>query len=160
MNALEKLRYAVTTLPGVLALVSEDDSAVRPSPERWAKKEVLGHLIDSASNNHQRFVRAQIIPRLELQGYDQEAWVRIQRYREAHWHDLIALWRTLNTHLIHIISKMPESTRLVKCRVAGGEEMTLIALFDDYVDHLEHHLRKMLGEWPMHGEARHGESEH
>ena len=60
--AIERLRFAVRTLPGVLAGFSEAESEQRPSPERWTKKEVVGHLIDSASNNHQRFVRGQIAP--------------------------------------------------------------------------------------------------
>jgi hypothetical protein len=58
--ALDRLRFAVRTLPGVLARFSEAESEQRPSSERWTKKEVLGHLIDSASNNHQRFVWGQI----------------------------------------------------------------------------------------------------
>ncbi len=58
--AIERLRFAVRTLPGVLAGFSEAESEQRPSPERWTRKEVVGHLIDSASNNHQRFVRGQL----------------------------------------------------------------------------------------------------
>src|SRR5437762_13984687 len=92
-TAIERLRFAVRTLPGLLSRFSEAESEQRPSPERWTKKEVLGHLIDSASNNHQRFVRGQIASGQNFPGYEQEQGVRIQGYQSARWSDLIDLWR-------------------------------------------------------------------
>ena len=80
-SAVERLRFAVRALPGVLAGFSEAQSEQRPSPERWTKKEVVGRLIDSASNNHQRFVRGQIASGQDFPGYEQEQWVRIQNYQ-------------------------------------------------------------------------------
>jgi hypothetical protein len=144
---LERLRFAVRTLPGILARCSEAESEHRPSPERWSKKEVLGHLIDSASNNHQRFVRGQLASGQDLPGYQQEEWVRIQGYQSAHWHDLIDLWRAYNTHLLHVTERMSEEGQRATCRIGGRPEVTLAGLFVDYVDHLEHHLRAMLGRW-------------
>lgn len=111
------------------------------------EKEVLGHLIDSASNNHQRFVRGQIEGGQDFPSYEQEQWVRIQQYQTARWSDLIDLWRTYNTHLLHVAECMSEEGQRATCRVEGGGEITLAGLFVDYVDHLEHHLRKMLGRW-------------
>jgi hypothetical protein len=67
-GAIERLGFAIRTLPGVLSRFSETESEQRPSAERWTKKEVLGHLIDSASNNHQRFVRGQITAGQEFPG--------------------------------------------------------------------------------------------
>src|SRR6516225_2439299 len=145
--AIERLRFAVRTLPGVLAGFSESESEQRPSPERWTKKEVVGHLIDSASNNHQRFVRGQIASGQHFPGYEQEQWVRIQGYQSARWSDLIDLWRAYNTHLLHVAECMTEEGRRATCQVGGGAEVTLAGLFVDYVDHLEHHPRKMLGQW-------------
>jgi hypothetical protein len=145
--AIERLRFAVRTLPGVLAGFSEVDSEQRPSPERWTRKEVVGHLIDSASNNHQRFVRGQIAPGQDFPGYGQEQWVRLQDYQGARWADLIDLWRAYNAHILHVVECMSEEGRRATCRVGGGQEMTLAGLFVAYVDHLEHHLRQMLGRW-------------
>jgi hypothetical protein len=145
--AIERLRFAVRTLPGILSRLSEAESDLRPSPERWTKKEVIGHLIDSASNNHQRFVRGQVASGQDFPGYEQEEWVSIQRYQSARWSDLIDLWRAYNTHLLHVAECMTEKGRRATCRVGGGGEVTLAGLFVDYVDHLEHHLRKMLGQW-------------
>jgi hypothetical protein len=148
LPAIERLRFAVRTLPGVLARFSEAESEQRPSQERWSRKEVLGHLIDSASNNHQRFVRGQIAPGQHFPRYEQEQWVRIQKYQAARWNDLIDFWRAYNTHLIHVAECMSEEGQRSTCRVGDGDEVTVAWLFVDYVDHLEHHLRKMLGEWP------------
>src|SRR5215469_15303111 len=100
--AEERLRIAVRTLPGVLAGFSEAESEQRPSPERWTRKEVIGHLIDSASNNHQRFVRGQIAAGQDFPGYEQEQWVRIQGYQSARWADLIDLWRAITRSKTHV----------------------------------------------------------
>ena len=91
--AIERLRFAVRTLPGVLAGFSEAESEQRPAPERWTRKEVVGHLIDSASNNHRRFVRGQLASGQDFPRYEQEQWVRVQGYQSARWPDLIDLWR-------------------------------------------------------------------
>jgi hypothetical protein len=150
-NALDRLRFAVRTLPGVLAGFSEAEAGERPSPERWTKKEVVGHLIDSASNNRRRFVLGQLAGGQDFPRYDQEGWVRVQGYQSARWADLIDLWRAYNAHLLHVAEVMPEEGRRATCRVGGGEEVTLEWLFVDYVDHLEHHLRAMLGRWEAEG---------
>jgi hypothetical protein len=150
-NAVERLEYAVRTLPGVLAAFSDVEAAGRPAPGRWTKKEVVGHLIDSAANNHQRFVRGQLAGGQEFPRYDQEGWVRVQDYMSAGWADLIDLWRAYNTHLLHVAARMGEGGRRATCRVGGDPEVTLEWLFADYVDHLEHHLRALLGWWPVGG---------
>src|SRR5689334_22217076 len=126
--AIERLRFAVGTLPGVLAGFSEAEGEQRPSPERWTRKEVVGHLIEKASNNHQRFVRGQLAPGQDFPGYEQGQWVRIQGYRSARWPDLIDLWRAYNTHLLHVVERMTEEGRRATCRVGGGAEVTLAVL--------------------------------
>ena len=146
-NAIDRLQFAVRTLPGVLAGFSEAQSEQRSSPGRWTKKEVIGHLIDSASNNHQRFVRGQLAAGQDFPRYDQEGWVRVQGYQAARWADLIDLWRAYNTHLLHVARSMTAEGRRATCRVGGGSEVTLEWLFVDYVDHMEHHLWSMLGRW-------------
>lgn len=150
-DPFERLQAAVNTLPSVLARFSDTDAGQRPSPERWCKKEVLGHLLDSASNNHQRFVRAQIVGKLDFPRYEQEEWVRLQRYQDARWANLIDLWRAYNLHLLHVVSSMSPEGRRSTCRVGDGQALTLDTLFEEYVNHIEHHLGKMLGTWPVLG---------
>ncbi len=135
-EAIEHLRFAVDKLPGALSGLSQDESEQRPALDRWSKKEVVGHLIDSASNNHQRFVRGQIAPGQDFPGYDQERWVSIQGYQAASWPALIALWQAYNTHLLHVAECMTPEGQRATCRVNGGPEVSLAMLFVDYVDHL------------------------
>lgn len=147
--AIVRLRFAINALPERLRAMTEQQSRQRPAPDRWTTKEVIGHLIDSAANNHQRFVRGQLADRCEFAGYEQEAWVRVQAYQEAGWEALITLWYTYNTHLLHVVEHMAEGKRAYLCRVGGGDWVTLSALFIDYVGHLEHHLRKVFGVWDV-----------
>ena len=153
--ALERLRYAVRTLPGVLAGYSEAESEQRPSPERWTMKEVVGHLIDSASNNHQRFVRAQFQDELVFPGYDQDEWMSVQRHQERPWLELVEQWRLMNLHLAHVMEGIPEAQRLRKRTrhnlhqiawraIPVDRPVTLQYFLEDYVGHLEHHLEQAL----------------
>ena len=93
-----------------LAALDEAGAARRPRPGKWSPKEILGHLIDSAANNHPRFVRAQLEDHLEFDGYAQDDWVNAQRYAQADWTELIVLWRAYNRHLARVISAIPRET--------------------------------------------------
>ena len=90
----DDLKATVTAAAVSLAALPEDAASVRPSPGKWSPKETIGHLIDSAANNHQRFVRAQLQDDLVFAGYAQDDWVATQKYQDASWPDLLTLWRT------------------------------------------------------------------
>src|SRR5690242_5356063 len=85
----------------VLEAISEESAGARRIPEGWSSKEIVGHLIDSAANNHQRFVRAALEGALVWPGYDQNGWVRVQAYQQASWPQLIESWSALNRLLAH-----------------------------------------------------------
>lgn len=138
--ATERLAGILDSTPLRLANISDADAARRPAPGRWSKKEILGHLIDSAANNHQRFVRAQLVPRLEFPGYEQEAWVAAQSYATESWPDLVNLWLLLNRHLLHIMKAVPEAALARPCAIGGGDALPFSAVIDGYVTHLEHHV--------------------
>jgi DinB superfamily len=120
----------------------------------WAPIEILGHLVDSATNNHQRFVRAQFTDDLAFSGYEQDRWVSAQKYRDESWPDLVQLWSAYNLHLLHLVSVIPADI-LGKAReqhtldqiafnlVPQNEPATLEFLIRDYVDHLRHHLNQI-----------------
>lgn len=95
-RGLAQLRYALTTVPGRLAALSRERADRKLTTESWSAKEELGHLIDSAANNHQRIVRAQLEDNLALPGYDGDRWVELHGYQNREWNDLIALWRAGN----------------------------------------------------------------
>ncbi len=128
----------------------------RPAPGKWSPREIIGHLIDSASNNHQRFVRAGGQDDLVFPAYAQNQWVELQDYQHASWADLVSLWAAFNRHLARVMTAIPESVRSrprtrhnldeIAWRVVPATEpVTLDYFMMDYVEHLEHHLRQILG---------------
>ena len=123
--------------------IKEKDAAAKSSPEKWSRKEILGHLIDSASNNHQRFVRAQLTEELVFPGYTQNDWVRIEGFADEAWKDLVGLWSAINRHLAHVISRIPPSRLSSRCRIGENAPMTVEALIADYIKHMEHHLEQI-----------------
>jgi len=145
-EVLRTFRDLLKVTPGRLERISEADSASCPGPGRWSRKEIVGHLVDSAANNHQRFVRTQAEPELSFPGYAQELWVSTQRYQRESWRTLCDLWRSYNFHLLHIMEQVPEEKLGNRCRVGDAEPVTLKILMTDYVRHLGRHLRQILGE--------------
>src|SRR5436309_9740646 len=122
-----KLRAAVDHAVPALRRITPVEAAAKPSPGKWARKEVLGHLIDSAANNHQRIVRAALAGDLRFPGYEQDGWVRSQDYAGADWSCLIDLWRSLNLHLAHVIARVPDDRLGASLRIAEHEPMTLVS---------------------------------
>jgi hypothetical protein len=111
---------------------------------KWTPLQLLGHLIDSAANNHQRFVRALAQPRLDWPGYDQVAHVAVQRYAGADPAVCVALWSAYNRHISHVMRQITPAKAATPCAIDGAPEMTLSDLALDYVAHLEHHLKQLL----------------
>ena len=143
MRAADDLRSALVECLPKLQALSEGAASAKRSEGKWARKEVLGHLIDSAVNNHQRFVRAQLQARLVWPGYEQEAWVRVQRYAERSWRELLFLWEALNLHLAHVMEAVPAERLETPC-VIDDKPVTLGWLMTDYVRHLRHHVAQIL----------------
>ena len=139
-----QLQHIVDETEQRLGALSEAESQARPASDKWSRKEILGHLIDSASNNHQRFVRAQFQPQLVFPGYAQEDWNRAQQYQSEAWENLVRLWASYNRHLAHVIAAIPESAGQNSCEIGAGKPVTLEFLVADYVAHLEHHLGQIL----------------
>jgi hypothetical protein len=162
---LDDFRRTVDRAAERLLAMSDADAGRSPAPGKWSKKEIIGHLIDSAANNHQRFVRAQFTDDLIFPGYQQEEWVRVQHYCERPWTQLVELWRHYNLHLAHVMSVIPAEVRIQQRSRHNlhqlawrpvGEDLpaTLEYFMRDYVAHLENHLHQILGnvgnECPQH----------
>ncbi len=109
----------------------------------WSRKQVLGHLIDSASNNHQRFVRAALAGALEFPGYDPDGCVSVAAVQQMQWPLLIALWSAYNRYLAHVIAGLPKDKLESPCRIGADKPVTLRFLAEDYVRHLLHHLSQI-----------------
>jgi hypothetical protein len=138
-------RTVAQAKPLLLKLDNADTSA-RPSEKKWAKKEILGHLLDSASNNHQRFVRASLQGSLIFPGYDQNALVELQNFAEVDWNFLVDFWAAYNRFLAHVINNLPAELAAVTCNIGNNAPATLEWIAQDYVAHLKHHLNQILGQ--------------
>ena len=117
----------------------------RPDPDEWSVKEIFGHLIDSASNNHQRFVRLQIADNLTFPDYSQDnsAWIAIQKYQEAPWNELLSMWRHYNFHLARIIRAVNSDCVEHHWMVNKDTAISLGHLMTDYLRHLKDHLQQI-----------------
>jgi hypothetical protein len=148
---IRTFREVIETAEQRLLEISEAQAEVCPGPGQWSAKEILGHLIDSAANNHRRFVEAQLKDDLVFPGYEQESWVAVQRYQRASWAALIALWKAYNLHLIQVVSSIPESElrrgrgehtldKIAWQTVSEDTPASLEYLIRDYFGHLQDHL--------------------
>lgn len=140
-NSVERLKFLCDMIPDLLNQMDEHVFSFKEQVNKWSKKEILGHLIDSASNNHQRFVRVQFESNPEIV-YDQVLWNQYSYYQQMDAKDLIEFWLVYNQHLIRLIENIPMESLSRTCLIAGNL-FSLQYLIDDYVIHLEHHLRQI-----------------
>jgi len=121
------------------------DWEVKSSPEKWSAKQIIGHLIDSAQVNLQRFVRCTYQEQFKLV-YDQAEWVEAQHYQEAETEELLSLWRLLNRQIISVLDNYPAGRLQSQCDNSKTEQSlhTVEWLAKDYVDHLKHHLNQII----------------
>lgn len=154
MSVESELQHAIDDALDRLRTVTDARAGEVKRAGQWTPKEIIGHLIDSASNNHGRFVRAQSSDDLICQRYDQDAWVAAQGYGNAPWTDLLDLWHAYNSHLSRIIALMPPETRtrprvrhnlheVAWVKVMPEQPATLEYFIGDYLGHLKHHLRQV-----------------
>jgi hypothetical protein len=154
---LDDFKQTIETSVPRLLQISEEQSEQPRSEEHWSSKQIIGHLIDSAANNHARFVMGQMKDDLVFPGYEQDRWVEIQHYQQASWTQLVDLWRAYNLHLLHVMSWTAADKLHHRCTqhnletiafetVGEAEPATLSYLMKDYVVHLKHHLGQILSE--------------
>jgi DinB superfamily len=137
------LQRAVESETAHLRTVTESEAALKTSTG-WSRKEELGHLIDSASNNHLRFVRAALEPEFRGPSYDQNGSVKLHGYQELLWPDLVEFWRSYNSILAQVIARIPQDKLQTICRVGNDAPVTLQFVIEDYVAHMQHHLDHIL----------------
>jgi len=142
-NTVERLHHLCNLIPPFLHNIGETDFSVKPGPCKWSKKQILGHLIDSATNNHQRFVRAQF-EHIPVIHYDQDQWNKFSYHEYMKKADLIEMWKVYNRYLLEIIKRIPSHLLSNPCKTGGTEPVSLAFVIEDYVKHLEHHLRQIV----------------
>lgn len=151
---LRDFRKTVESASDRLRAIDEAQAAKPRAEDHWSSKQIIGHLIDSATNNHARFVLGQLKDDLVFPGYDQDGWVRTNHYQDESWPQLVELWRAYNLHLHHVMSHADQAKLDTPCTlhtlqeiafktVPRSEPVTLEYLMKDYVDHLKHHLAQI-----------------
>jgi hypothetical protein len=139
-----RLRDLVADAGPRLLRMSEEHVSAKAHAEKWSIKEILGHLLDSASNNHQRFVRMQLKRDIGLFGYEQVQWNAVQKYQLEDWTSLVNLWTSYNTHLAHVIEHVNPGSLENTCDMGENNPAKLRFVIEDYVRHVQHHLEQIL----------------
>jgi hypothetical protein len=143
-SAARELQAEVEAALPRLRALSEARAAEPRGDGKWLRKEILGHLIDSAANNQQRFVRARSSNPFVWPGYDQDAWVAAHGYRERSWTDLVDLWAMSNEQVAAAMRSVPPDRLATSCVIGSDSAVTLDWLMHDYVRHMRHHLAQIL----------------
>jgi hypothetical protein len=149
ISLADELSVRVGAFYTVYRDLDDDSASLRPAEGGWSPKEIIGHLLDSASNNHQRFVRLQIQERLVFPDYweDNERWVSIEHFNELRFSDLISLWKLYNVLLENIIRSADPAKLQNRWERVDGTTSSLIDLMVGYVEHVKEHtdsIRRIL----------------
>ena len=144
-KTISRFTYLLETVPPKLNEIKKEEWEYR-LPNKWSKKEVLGHLLDSACNNHQRFLKAQfeILP-FAIHPYNQNMLVAFNGYQQRDAKEIIQFWEVYNRHILHVIKIIPGEKLNNLCDIYDQEGLvTLAFLIEDYVMHMEHHLEQII----------------
>lgn len=145
-NSIQQLQSILNNYVNPLESVYEEKWAYKPNPSKWSKKEILGHLIDSAQNNIRRFIVAQYQDNPKIV-YAQDNWVAAANYQNYPTNDLINLWTLLNKHICTVLKNIPHGAEE---RLSQTSEVHSIKwLAEDYNKHLLHHLHQILDLEPV-----------
>ena len=129
----------------LLAQLSDEAAGIQPHGSgSWSPKQELGHLIDSAANNHLRFVNAALEPSYSGPGYAQNGWVELHGYQERSWFETVGFWHSYNVFLADLIERIPENKLDTICAIGSYEPATLGHVIEDYVLHIQHHIDHLL----------------
>jgi hypothetical protein len=110
----------------------------------WTRKQIVGHLLDSATNNRQRFVRAAIDGQYSGPAYAQDAWVAAHGYAGQSWETLLRWWQVEHEILAAMVDQIPENRLDASCTVGNNAPVTLRFLIEDYLQHQHWHLAQIV----------------
>ncbi len=145
--AIEELTAIIDAFGEKFRSIPETQFSEKPLPHKWSKKEVLGHLIDSAQNNLRRFICGQYESSPPVIAYNQDFWVSANAYQDMSKADVILLWKAINERIVAVLRNMPEKNFACHCDTGRGgvaELHDLRWLAGDYVKHMKHHLNQII----------------
>ncbi len=146
INTATSLRNLLSQALSQLTQIADNETSIKKNIDKWSKKEILGHLIDSACNNQQKFVRTMAQGHLDFVGYAQNHWVAVQQYNKQDWQELVQIWYAYNLQIAHIIQYADSATLQHTISIDGNGPFSLLFIMEDYVEHLKHHLQQILPE--------------
>jgi len=146
MTIAQDLNRLIDDTKPRLAAIPEARAAAKPHPDKWSLKEILGHLLDSASNNRQRIVRMQEAPDIGTFTYEQEHWVSAQHYQSEPWPALVEFWYLYNAHIAHMMTHVDPAALAHTCDIGYDAPATLRFVMEDYVRHVRHHVGQILSD--------------
>lgn len=146
MSSINTLSGLIHTIPVELQVFAEEEAAKKATPGSWSKKEILGHLCDSATNNHMRFVKIVLSPDpIRIEKYQQNQWVSLHDYQANYsYTDLVMLWIFLNKQILYVLKKGIEEQFNKPVVLDDHTTVTLGWLLEDYVNHMLHHVNQIL----------------
>lgn len=156
MHFATQFKIRIQEIHQQLAQLSAEKAKTKPAPNKWSPIEIMGHLIDSANNNHRRFTKAQWQENMIFQGYAQEKWVTAQNYQQCNWQDILALWKLYNLHIANLMENTPEEKlyrpvadhnlhQIAMVTVPADQPTSLAYFMKDYIFHIEHHIKQIQG---------------
>ncbi|MCK1981476.1 MULTISPECIES: DinB family protein [Peribacillus] len=144
-NVIDGINHWIGFIPNEFNQMTEKELNHRPTPHKWSKKEILGHLCDSALNNMNRFIKIQYEEQpYVIQTYNQEQWVLVQNYQERPMDEIVNLFCSLNKQIIHIITNTPNDRLSILCDIGNNQLQSLEWLIKDYLEHMEHHINNQI----------------
>jgi hypothetical protein len=126
-----------------LRAITELEATETYKPDAWTRKQVVGHLIDSAINNHVRFVMAALDGEYTGPAYHAQGWVAMHDYANMLWSELLELWKAHNALLVRVVLKIPEEKLAAECCVGSDKPVTLRYVIEDYLHHMEEHITEI-----------------
>jgi len=126
-----------------LRVITELEATEPYKSDAWTRKQVLGHLIDSAINNHVRFVMAALDGVYTGPAYHAQGWVAMHDYANMLWSDLLDVWKAHNTLLTRVVRQIPEDRLTAECRIGDDKPVTLRFVIEDYLHHMEEHISEI-----------------
>lgn len=144
LTAIPCLEVLLQEVPQAFQSLTHAETVEPPAAGKWSRLQIMGHLCDSALNNHVRFIQVLKEPQpLQIAPYDQSHWVTVQRYNETPAEEVLMLWLTLNRAVLRVISRLKRSQLALHCKLPNGDIVTLQWLIEDYLQHMVHHLKQI-----------------
>lgn len=145
-NLSKELLELIEDFKSEFISIGENFASIKLSEDKWTLKEIIGHLVDSASNNHQRILRMKMTDHLNFPDYKNTQWLELQQHNRMKFADLLGLFYFYNKLLANIIENISEEELVHRWEVQWDPKEDFIileALVKHYVVHMRGHFTHM-----------------